>query len=78
VPEKLLTMLVTDIRAPRDFRGDMLALVGVSRPGLAKRRLVETFTRHVAKQVSAGSTAIINSRFLLIFVTNNINLYRHR
>lgn len=58
VREDLLAMLAANTRLPRDFRGDMLASVGAAR--LGEKRLVETFARHGAEQVSAAGTAIMD------------------
>jgi N-methylhydantoinase B len=58
VREDLLAMLAANTRLPRDFRGDMLAAIGAAR--LGERRLLETFTRYGAPEVSAAGAAILD------------------
>ncbi len=56
--EDLLRMLAANTRIPRDFRGDLMAMVGAAR--LGRERLLPLLARHGAGRLEAAVGAILD------------------
>ncbi|HYZ34621.1 MAG TPA: hydantoinase B/oxoprolinase family protein [Crenalkalicoccus sp.] len=56
--EDLLRMLAANTRIPRDFRGDLMAMVGASR--LGRERLLPLLAKHGAERLDAAVGAILD------------------
>lgn len=56
--DDLVAMLAANTRIPRDFRGDLMAMVGAAR--LGERRLQETLARYGADTVTRSVDAILD------------------
>jgi N-methylhydantoinase B len=58
VRDDVLTMLATNVRHPRDFRGDLAAMIGSARVG--ERRLLALLAEHGAPTTAAAIEAILD------------------
>src|SRR3712207_6886595 len=56
--EDLLRMLAANTRIPRDFRGDLMAMVGAAR--LGRERLLPLLAKHGAGRLDAAVGAILD------------------
>jgi N-methylhydantoinase B len=57
--EDVLQMLATNVRHPRDFRGDLAAMIGSARVG--ERRLHQLLDEHGVDRALAGVEAVLDS-----------------
>ena len=57
--EDVMQMLVTNVRHPRDFRGDLAAMIGSARVG--ERRLQALLAEYGVEQTLAGVDAVLDS-----------------
>jgi N-methylhydantoinase B len=57
--EDVLQMIVTNVRHPRDFRGDLAAMIGSARVG--ERRLQALLAEHGVKEAMAGVEAVLDA-----------------
>jgi len=57
--EDVMQMIVTNVRHPRDFRGDLAAMIGSARVG--ERRLQALLAEHGVKDALAGVEAVLDA-----------------
>src|SRR5437870_7149116 len=57
--EDVLQMIATNVRHPRDFRGDLAAMIGSARVG--ERRLHALLAEHGVKEALAGVEAVLDA-----------------
>jgi N-methylhydantoinase B len=57
--EDVLTMIATNVRHPRDFRGDLAAMIGSARVG--ERRLLALLAEYGVERALAGIEAVLDS-----------------
>jgi N-methylhydantoinase B len=57
--EDVLQMIATNVRHPRDFRGDLAAMIGSARVG--ERRLQALLAEHGVKEARAGVEAVLDA-----------------
>jgi N-methylhydantoinase B len=57
--EDVMRMIVTNVRHPRDFRGDLAAMIGSARVG--ERRLQALLAEHGVKEALAGVEAVLDA-----------------